>query len=62
MSRYWKEKALAENPFSKILGKNCAPLPIISSSKSSISFLFLICFDREEQIKNKEEIRVKKKK
>ena len=53
MSRYWKEKALAENPFSKILGKNCAPLPIISSSKSSISFLFLICFDRKEKIKNK---------
>ena len=34
----------------------------ISSSKSSISFLFLICFDREEQIRNKKEIRIKKKK
>ena len=30
------------------------------NSKSSISFLFLICFDREEQIKNKKEIRIKK--
>ena len=28
MSGYWKEKALAENPFLKILGKTCAPLPI----------------------------------
>ena len=67
MSSYWKEKALAENPFLKILSKTCAPLPIQLMFKFQVlNFPSLSCsyisFDREEQIKNKKEIRIKKKK
>ena len=57
MSSYWKEKALAENPFLKILSKTCAPLPIQLMFKFQVlNFPSLSCSSLSKQIKSKKEI------